>query len=307
MLENVFKERQEEGNSGLPPPRSRKTSPLSAALLVPLFLLLLVALVIYLFGWISLDRRGAVELLRDTRASSGERRALTAFELSRLESYDFLPGQRQQFLRETENLLHAEAGGDPRVRRALAIVLGRTAEPSSVPVLQETAEDPDSETQIYALWALGAIADPRALDTLIEHLHSDDPGVRKTAAFALGELNDSRATAPLRVALQDSTPDVTWNAAISLARLGDESAVPTLLAILTREVSGEDVSPGQQEELRINAIRALKGIPDEAVRATLRRVADSDPSPRIRSEALTALEGRSPPPFRPALDVAAPR
>jgi len=307
MLENVFKELQEQGNSGLPPPRSRKASPLSAALLVPLLLLLLVALVIYLFGWISLDRRGAFELLTETRASSGERRALTAFELSRLESYEFTPGQRQRFLRETEGLLHEEVGGDPRVRRALAIVLGRTADPSSVPVLQEAAGDADSETQIYALWALGAIADPRALDTLIDQLRSEDPGVRKTAAFALGELNDSRAKAPLRVALQDSTPDVTWNAAISLARLGDENAIPTLLAMVSRQASGADLSPRQLEELRINAIRALKGIPTETVRATLRRVADSDPSPRIRSEALMTLEGRSPPPFRPAMDVASPR
>ena len=295
MLEDVFKERREEGNSGLPPVPARKTSPLSAALLVPLFLLLLVALVICLFGWISLDRRGAFELLAETRASSGERRALTAFELSRLESYEFLPGQRQRFLRETESLLREEAGGDPRVRRALAIVLGRTAEPSSVPVLLEAAEDSDVETQIYALWALGAIADPRALDTLIDQLRGEDPGVRKTAAFALGELNDSRATAPLRVALQDSTPDVTWNAAISLARLGDESSLPTLLAILDRRFGKTAASPTQQEALLINVIRSLQGFHQAAVLDRLRSVANSDSSVRVRGEARLALEGRAPP------------
>ena len=307
MLDNVFKERREEGSSEPPLPPARKASPVSAALLVPLFLLLLVAIVIYLFGWMSLDRRDAFELLEETRASSGERRALTAFELSRLESYDLPAGQRGRFLQEIESLLQNEAGGDARVRRALAIVLGRTAQPSSVPVLLEAAEDPDSETQIYVLWALGAIADPRALDTLVAHLRSEDSGVRKTAAFALGELNDPRAEAPLRVALQDSKPDVTWNAAISLARLGDESALPTLLAILSPGKPGENPSSGQQEELRINVIRALKGIRTDAVREALRRVADSDPSARVRSEALMALEGRSPPPFRPGLDLASPR
>jgi len=307
MLENVFKERGDDGNSRLPPPPARKTSPVSAALLVPLFLLLLVALIIYLFGWISLDRRTSFDLLAETRAASGERRALTAFELSRLESYDLPPGQREQFLQEVGTLLQDEAGGDARVRRALAIVLGRMAERSSVPVLLEAAEDPDTETQIYVLWALGAIGDPRALDTMESHLRSDDPGVRKTAAFALGELHDPRAVPPLKVALQDSTPDVTWNAAISLARLGDESALPTLLLILSPGDSGRFASPGQEEQLRVNVIRSLRGVQTEAVREALRRVADSDTSARIRSEALMVLEGRSPPPFRPSLDVASPR
>ncbi len=307
MLEDVFKERRSEGNAGLPPVPARKTSPLSAALLVPLLLLFLVALVIYLFGWISLDRRDAFDLVAETRASSGELRALTAFQLSRLESYDLPTGQRERFLQEVETLLQDEAGGDVRVRRALAIVLARTAELSSVPVLLQAAEDPDAETQIYALWALGAIGDPRALDSLVAHLLSEDPAIRKTAAFALGESKDPRAVNPLRVALQDSTPDVTWNAAISLARLGDESALPTLLAILTPDGSGTNLSPVQEEELRINVLRALKGLHTQEVRKVLRQVAHSDASPRVQSEALMALEGRSPAPFRPALDVASPR
>jgi HEAT repeat protein/PBS lyase HEAT-like repeat-containing protein len=307
MLDNVFKERQEEGNSGLPPVPSGKTSPFSAALLVPLLLLLLVGLVIYLFGWISLDRRGAFDLVQETRASSGERRALTAFELSRLESYDLPPDQRVRFLQEVGNLLQGEAGGDPRVRRALAIVLGRMADRESVPVLIKAAEDSDPETQIYALWALGAIADPRALDTLVARLHDEDPAVRKTSAFALGELQDPRAVDPLRVALQDTTPDVRWNAAISLGRLGDEAALPALLPLLSPHLAGTVLSPAQQEELRINVIRALKGISTKEVQEALRGVSNSDPSARVRSEARLALEGRSPPPFRPALDLASPR
>jgi HEAT repeat protein len=307
MLDNVFKEIQEAGDSGLSPVPSRKTSPLSAALLIPLLLLLLVAFVTYMFGWISLDPRGALDLVEETRTSTGERRALNAFELSRLESYDLPAGQRERFLQEVGNLLQAEAGGDSRVRRALAIVLGRTADPSSVPVLINAAEDRDPETQIYVLWALGAIGDSRAMDTLAAGLHDEDAAVRKTSAFALGELKDPRAVVPLRVALQDSTSDVRWNAAISLARLGDEAALPTLLPLLSARHTGTNLSPAQQEELRTNVIRALKGTRTEEVREALRGLSDSDPSPRVRSEARMALAGRSPPPFRPPLDVASPR
>jgi len=307
MLENVFKERRGEREPSAPSAPARRSFPALAALIVPLPLLLLVLLITYLFGWISLDRREPFELLEETRAASGERRALVAFELSRLESLD-LPGpERQRFVQAVSNLLQSEAGGDPRVRRALTLVLGRIGDPSSLPALISAAEDADVDTRIYALWALGAARRPEALAPLVAHLQDDDATARKTAAFALGELADPRANASLQVALRDPIQDVQWNAAISLARLGDEAGIPVLLPLLSGYLPGQDLSPAQAEELRINVVRSLRGLRSSAVKTALEKAAGSDPSGRVRTEARLALANRPPTPFTTAPDVASPR
>lgn len=307
MLENVFKESPGKQPAGAPP-REPRRSGLPAMLLLPLLLLGLLGLIVYLFGWLSFDRRDALELVEEVRAAGGERRALAAYELSRLESYDLDAVSRPRFLAVTEGLLAGGQETDVRVKRSLALTLGRLKERSSVAALLTAAEDPDPETQIYALWSLGVIGDPAALDSLASHLQSDDAAVRKTAAFALGQLGDRAALPPLRVALQDPSPDVSWNAAVALARLGDETALPILLPIIEgRPAATGILPPAQLENLRINAIRAARGLRSEAARAALRQAASSGASARLRAEALLALQGQSPPPFFPVTDVASPR
>jgi HEAT repeat protein len=270
-------------------------------------MLVLLALIAYLFGWISVDRRDALDLVDEIRAASGERKALVAFELSRLESYDLALPERRRFLQGAERLIHDTRDGDPRVRGAMALTLGRLGDRAAVPVLLQVAEDSDPETQIYALWALGAIRDPAALSTLEAHLQHQDAGIRKMAAFALGQMGDVRAAPRLRVALQDPVEDVTWNAAVALARLGDDACIPILLPLLAGKVPEGALSPAQKEELRINVIRSLRNLPRKPLREALERIASSDPSPRMRSEARRVLEGRSAPPFEPVRDVASPR
>src|SRR5262245_36448858 len=313
MLENVFKEGSGVTPAGSPPPSPRRPS-LAVLLLPPLLLLGLLGLIVYLFGWLSFDRRDAMGLMEEVRGAQGERRALAAYELSRLESFDLDAVSKPRFLAVAEGLLAGGQETDARVKRSMALTLGRLKERSSVAALRAAAEDPDPETQIYALWSLGAIGDPAASDSLISHLQSDDPAVRKTAAFALGQLGDRSAVAPLRVALQDTSPDVTWNAAVALARLGDETGLPILLPIIEGRLTaaeGESRSarlpPAQLENLRITAIRAARALAAEAARSALRRAVSSDAPARIRAEARLALKGQSPPPFYPSIDVASPR
>ena len=306
MLENVFKENRPPEPSGRPREGSRRSS-LAVVFLLPLFLAGLLGLIVYLFGWLSFDARDALDLVEEVRAAQGERRALAAYELSRLERYDLDEASRPRFLAVAEGLLTNPQETDPRVRRSLALTLGRLQARSSVAALRHAAGDPDPETQIYALWSLGAIGDAAALETLAAALQSEDAAVRKTAAFALGQLGDRTAVGALRVVLQDTAPDVSWNAAVALARLGDDAALPILLPIVAGDFSAPDFPPAQRENLRINAIRAARGLGSQAARAALERAASSDASARIRAEARLALEGRSPPPSASLPEVAAPR
>jgi hypothetical protein len=249
--------------------------------------------IVYFFGLLSFDARSPGDLLEEIRNSRGERRAMAAFELSRLEKFDFPDGGRSSFATQAARTFEEESGGDPRIRRALALTLGRVGDPLATPGLVRALDDPDIETQLYGIWALGAIGSPGAADAILPRLHHEDPAIRKIAAFALGQIGDSKAVPALRVSMQDSTPDVVWNSAIALARLGDGSSLPILLPLLLSPGAPADLTPGQWENLKINIIRSLRGFPGEPVRAALRKVAGGDPSPRVRSEARRNLEGSS--------------
>jgi hypothetical protein len=134
MLENVFKERGEEGSPDSPESPSGRTSFLSTALLFPVILLVTLGLIATLFGWIPFETRGALELAKEIRVSSGERRALVAYELSRLESYGLSAPERKGFLEDLEGLLSDASERDPRVKRALSLTLGRIGDASSRPL-----------------------------------------------------------------------------------------------------------------------------------------------------------------------------
>jgi HEAT repeat protein len=148
----------------------------------------------------------------------------------------------------------------------------------------------DPEERIYVLWALGAIGDPAALPSLQEALGSDDPGLRKTAAYALGELALPESAPRLRVALEDPVADVRWNAALALARLGSDAGLPVLEEMLDRASAGQvpGITPEQQEDAMIEAVRALAAVGGERSLPLLDGLARTDPSLKVRQVAIEA-------------------
>jgi HEAT repeat protein len=296
MLEDVFKE---DSAAPEPPPAPKRKLRIPPFVLFPLLLLVLAGGIVYFFGLLSFDSTGPMDLVGEIRSARGERRALAAYELSRRPSYGSDPAERKALAAAVLESFESEAGGDLRIRRSLALALGRLGDPVAVPALIQALEDPDAETVLYGVWALGAIGDPRAVEAVASRLRHEDPGVRKMATFALGQIGDPRAIPSLQVALQDATPDVGWNAAVALARLGDATALPVLLPLLEKEPATAGLTSSQIEELRLNALRALKGLRDDRIRSVVARVATSDASPRVRNEARGLLRGESSPPSPP--------
>jgi HEAT repeat protein len=190
---------------------------------------------------------------------------------------------------------------DPRVRRYLALVLGRIGDARAVPALlklvAQSGPDADSETLIYSIWALGALRDPAALPELERLAAAEDPGVRKAAVHALGTMPGDAARARLAASLQDAVEDVRWNAALALAQRGDAAAAPVLRGMLDRRhldtVAG--LTPEQREEAMLAAVAAAARISDEELRGALAELRRSDPSLRVRQAAGTALESRAAP------------
>ena len=169
-----------------------------------------------------------------------------------------------------------------------------------MPALLEAAQGApdapaDSETQIYAVWALGAIGDPAALPGLVELARADDAGVRKAAVHALGSFPDEAAAAALAAALSDPAEDVRWNAAVALARRGDARAAPVLLQMMDRAhlATIPDLTPDQREEAIQQAAAVAGNVDDPELRRALQALRDADPSPKVKEAARRALEPRA--------------
>ena len=264
---------------------------------VPLLVVIMCVGVFVLFGWAAYERRSVADYLsdlRDNRSFFAHRRKQAAYELSKILSAqpdalrdDPSAGvELRRLFASTEDLW---------VRRYLALVLGHVGDREAVPLLVEGAADEDSQVRIYSLWALGAIAEPSGMPTLTAALTDTDPGIRKTAAYALGGFADRpAAVAALVPLIDDPVADVRWNAALALARLDDPSGVAVLEQMLDRRLLAQipDITPQQQEEAMISALRALVSLDAEIDGATLERLADEDPSLKVRQAAIEARRSR---------------
>ena len=124
MLEDVFKTGPGSEQADGPPPRRKGSRLGSPLLLLPLLFVALLGSIVYFFGLLSFDARSPGDLLTEIRTSSGERRALAAFELSRMERLRLSAGAREAFVSEALRTFQEEKGRDSRVRRALALTLG---------------------------------------------------------------------------------------------------------------------------------------------------------------------------------------
>lgn len=185
--------------------------------------------------------------------------------------------------------------GDLKLRRYLALALGRTGDARAAAALGEGLDDADGDTRLYCAWGLMQVGGEKALADLrrVAAAHSDE-GVRKMAVFGLGERRDPQAAPVLRRALGDPGKDVRWNAALSLARLGDASGETVLVEILETWTPGAARSgaPAAADDAApaLNAIRGLALLGDGTARAALERAARAGKSEDIRATARLAIE-----------------
>lgn len=294
-------ERYEPRPDGEPPPEpERQTTPFLVLqfFVFPMAIVAVCVAVFVVFGLIASEGRGARDYLAEVRAGGANRRWQAAFEMSKLLQAGKDPALRDpKFADEVVRLFEESERDDPRVRRYLALTLGRLGDRRAVPALLRAIRDEpagrpaDPETQVYAVWALGAIGDPSALPELVRLGASEDAGLRKTAVHALAAFDVAEARAVLARAIGDAVEDVRWNAALALARRGDAGAVPVLLQMMDRaHLAGvEGLTPEQREEAILQAVAAAGAVHDPALGAALQRLRDGDPNLKVREAARRAL------------------
>jgi HEAT repeat protein len=266
----------------------------------PMAIVAVCVTVFVVFGLVASEGKSARDYLAEVRTGGQNRRWQAAFELSKVLQGGKDPALKDpRFVSEAVALFQESRNDDPRVRRYLALALGRLGDPAAVSALRGavSADEADSETIIYSVWSLGALNDAASVPDLVRLAGHQDPGIRKAAVHALGGFPAPEAALALRNALADAAEDVRWNAALALGRRGDPAAVPALAPMLDRhalQAAGEGVSSEQADEVLVQAVAAAAATRDPGLRPALEALRDGDPSLKVRDAAARALASASP-------------
>ena len=297
----------EEGPEGSSAPEEgpRQTTPFLVLqfFIFPMAIVAACVAVFVIFGLISSDAKTARDHLADVRRGGGMfgvKRWQAAFAFAGALDADkgrAAAAREPELVKETVALFEESKDDDPRVRRYLALALGRMRDPGAVPallgVVRDPAADQDAETLIHSILALGAIGDPAAVPELVRLATHADAGLRKAAVHALGSFDTPEARAALARALEDPVPDVRWNAALVLARRKEPAAAPVVAHMLDRAhlASVPDLTPDQADDVVLQAIAAAAVLGDPSLRPPLERLKDADPNLKVREAARVALGG----------------
>ena len=235
----------------------------------------------------------AQDYLNTVRVGGANSRWQAAYTLSQM----LVGGQDQgqtgpDFVREMVRVFEASRSDDPRVRRYLALAMGKVDDPATVPTLISALDDPDGATRIYAILSLGVQGDTSAVLPLIEMTSSGDGGTRKAAVYALGQLQDPRVRPALVAALKDRAPDVRWNAALQLGRMRNDAGMGILMEMLDREYleTLTQMSEDQRADVMIQAVHVVSLLDARSTAPTLQDLRERDPNMKVRQAAIDVLK-----------------
>jgi len=268
--------------------------------LIPLAVVGVTVLMYVGFRSLLTDDRRPQDYLAEIQTGGTTRRWPAAYELSRLMNDPAVRADRS-LAPALVKAFEAAKEDDPRVRRYLALAIGRLDPPlpeSAIADLSKALDDSDGESRISAIWALGSSGDASVVPKLQPLYESPDAGVRKMTVYALGALPGDAQIATLRTALEDTAPDVRWNAAIALARHGSREGVPVLRQMLDRSYVEGAVTRGSRPDedqdpvadVMISGLRAAAALKDETLRPSVEGLSQQDRSMKVRQAALEALK-----------------
>jgi len=268
--------------------------------LIPLAVIGVTVMVYVGFRSLLVDDHSAQEYLTEIRTGGSSRRWPAAYELSRMMADPKVRADRT-LGPALVTAFEESKGGDPRVRRYIALAIGRLdppLPPKAVADLSTSLDDPDSEVRISTIWALGSSGDPSVVPKLQPLYASSDAGIRKIVVYALGALPGDAQLGTLRAALEDVAPDVRWNAAIALARHESHEGVPVLRQMLDRGyVEGavkrdvrQDDDQDPVADVMIGGLRAAAALKDQTLKPSVTTLSQQDRSMKVRQAAIEALK-----------------
>ena len=173
------------------------------------------------------------------------------------------------------------AGGDSRLARNAADVLGTFRHPSAIPALAAAAgrAELSPEARMAAVRALGTIGHRNANTALTAAMGDADAAVRVAAVSSWLQVRKQAGAAPVVGLVGDADATVRAKAAAVIGDLREASGRAALEAALTGDADAS---------VRRNAAWALGRLGDAAARPAL-QAATTDLSPLVRQTAKAAL------------------
>ncbi len=276
---------------------SGEPSPLRVALgffILPMLLVFGAIGVFLLFGFIANEDKSVDEYLAEVTGGGINEPWQGAFGLASKLAQDESLRKNPGVARRIASALGHPSAQAPRVRTFLLLALGSVGHESSIPIVVEYLDDPNSDVRLNAVVAISSIGVPAAITTapqVAERLKDDDETVRGYSAYVLGTLENPEAITPLEVALNDPVGQVRWNAAVALARLGNDAGRAELHRMIDRDylMAIDELDLQQQQDAMIAAIQAFGMIGADSALGELTDVRDNDPDLRVREAARAAL------------------
>jgi HEAT repeat protein len=287
--------------------------------LIPLAVVGVTVLVYVGFRSMLTDERTPAEYLAEVRYGGWSRQWPAAYELSRLMEDEHVRADRS-LVPELVKAFDEAKDGDPRIRRYLALAIGRLEPPlpkEAIDVLTKALDEPGTqwtpdivsrlngwadidinEARIMTIWALGSSGDASVVARLVPLYESQDAGIRKMVVYALGALPGEAQLPTLAAALKDEAADVRWNAAVALARHDNAEGVPVLREMLDRAFVEQTVKRDVRQyedqdpvaDVMISGLRAAAALNDPTLKASVEGLSQQDRSLRVRQAALEALK-----------------
>jgi HEAT repeat protein len=287
--------------------------------LIPLAVVGVTVLVYVGFRSMLTAERTPAEYLADVRYGGWSRQWPAAYELSRLMEDPQVRADRS-LVPDLVKAFDDAKDGDPRIRRYLALAIGRLDPPlpkEAIDVLVKALDEPGTpwspdivsringwadididEARIMTIWALGSSGDASVVTKLVPLYDSKDAGIRKMVVYALGALPGEAQVPTLTQALKDEAPDVRWNAAVALARHDNAEGVPVLREMLDRAFVEQTVKRDVRQyedqdpvaDVMISGLRAAAALNDATLKASVEGLSQQDRSLRVRQAALEALK-----------------
>ena len=287
--------------------------------LIPLVVVGITVLVYVGFRSMLTEERTPAEYLTEVRYGGWSRQWPAAYELSRLMEDPTVRADRS-LVPELVKAFDEAREGDPRIRRYLALAIGRLEPPlpkEAIDVLTKALDDPGTqwtpdivsringwaeidinEARIMTIWALGSSGDASVVSKLVPLYGSTDAGIRKIVVYALGALPGDAQLPTLSQALKDEAADVRWNAAVALARHDSADGVPVLKEMLDRAFVEQTVKRDVRQyedqdpvaDVMISGLRAAAALNDPTLKPSVEGLSQQDRSLRVRQAALEALK-----------------
>lgn len=165
------------------------------------------------------------------------------------------------------------------IREAVAIELGKSRDPTTIPDLVLLSQDPSAKVRLAATEALGRYAGREVYSAILQRTGDDNKNV-VSAAERILKTWGSESIYVMEEALTDRNYRVRAHAAEVLGRMGDPGIAPALM---------ERAKQDDHSMVRREAVKALGNLGAADAKPLLYTIKHSDPSKEVCMEAERAL------------------